>query len=184
MPQPGVIIEWYGDYPLTLNDVNGAVQGDDGWGDGAHLLCIALGDGGAPYRCSIGHWLHDANQGFPLDIPEDLVGAQCYLGEVVSYGAGYGGASAAAWALLRVLQPGRRLVNPANPQVGIPEHLQELPDHARHYCMSVVSWFYSREAEPIDPPPGFPVMVRCNQHGGNDEWLVFPQVAPLAGADS
>ena len=175
-PQPGVIIEWFGPYPLTIDEVNRVVRDEeDGFGNGAQLLCMALGDGGAPYRCSIGHWKHDANQGFPLDIPEGLAGAQCYLGTVVSYFP-EPGRIAAAWALLRVLQPGRRLANPANPEKGIPERLEELQLLSpSRYCMSVRSWFHNQENELTDPPPGFPVVVTCNQYDGNNDWFVWPQ---------
>lgn len=174
MPQPAVIVEWYGPYGLAA--VPGAAAE---YPDGTHLLCMGLGDGEAkPYRSSIGHWLKDTAHVFPLNIPEDFADWQFYLGAIVSYRPGTG-RTAGAWALLRALQPGRSL---NNPEEQISANLQDLPDHGEHYCMSMVSWFYDQDDSPTDPPPGFPSTVKCNQYEGSDEWSVHPIPMQLVSA--
>ena len=164
MPQPASIIEWWGPYD-TLEEVLDDVRSDY-FRDGQQLLCMALDrdtheNGG--FQCQhIISWERTAVLQL-IDLPAECYrnddgNSIFYLGWIASHNARFTRA-AAEWALIGALQPvhnGERAAHPPGSRFGDPP-----------YCVSVVSWFYSvtedEEEVLVDPPPGFPEVVRANQ---------------------
>lgn len=151
MPQPAVIVEWYGPYTtLEKARAGNALKSND------YVLCMALGEGvvegDAPQYRYITRW-HDAEPS--ADGPLNDAGNQSfYVGWIVSF---YPRATheTAEWALIHALRP----------------ELNDDPDPCPpgwnkdgHYCGSVCSWFYdtTKPYPKIAPPAGFPTVLTFN----------------------
>ena len=183
MPQPAVIVEWYGSYD-TLEDVREA--NEEFANSHRQVLCMALGgepSGSASSRFRfIISWQRTwpgVECSFPADDRLSDPGNQSfYVGWVASNkrdNADYARAtrSTAEWALVQALRP--ELNNPPEPCP---------PGYDDRYCGSVCSWFYSTddEEEKRDPPAGFPTVVTFNSYNDppDDERVLR---LPMVGCD-
>ena len=159
MPQPAVIVEWWGSYD-TLNAVRGEVEAQ--FEDGQYLLCMALREEnpGGRVRCRhlIGWVRHTIEEHVNLPAECNLNDDGCptgfYLGWAASHYGRFTG-PVAEWALIRELEPECNDMPAAHP-----------PGWDNRYCVSVTSWFYTppvnEEEALIPPPPGFPPVVTYN----------------------
>ena len=154
MPQPAVIVEWWGHYD-TLDDVREANEGFRQIEQ--HAFCMALGGGisggDTPRYRYIISWQRawPGAVSFPVDHRLSDAGNQrFYLGWVASFNPG-ATRQTAEWALIRALHP--ELNDPP------------APCPPGEYCGSVCSWFYTvDEGEKRAPPAGFPTVVTFNSY--------------------
>ena len=167
MPAPAAIVEWWGPYN-TLDDIQAEVETK--FDNGNHLLCMALRNEenpDRPARCRhlISWERQTIGENEIISLPnecrwaEDETPTIYYIGWIASQHA-HLARRAAEWVLMRNLRPELN----ENPDPDMPWH--------EHYCAAVVSWFYAPpipygdyEAT-VDPPHGFPTVVRYNQYGG------------------
>ena len=169
MPQPGVIIEWYGHYSRAeIGEAAGAEAG----------RCLGMALRGGEYRY-VTSWNGDEPEAAAeaaarlLEAPDNQ---QFYIGQIVSFNPG-AGLQAAKWALIRALHP------------ELNEHPEESPPNGNHYCVTVFSTFYvcdktTEDWRLVEPPAGFPTLVLFNSYGQAEEPLVemrlwqtqFPQI--------
>ena len=181
MPQPAVIVEWYGSYD-TLEEVREA--NEEFANSHRQVLCMALGGEPSGSASSRFHFIiswqrtwRGVECSFPADDRLSDPGNQgFYLGWVASNkndNADYARAtrSTAEWALVQALRP--ELSDPPEPCP---------PGYDDNYCGSVCSWFYSNEGEKRDPPAGFPTVVTFNsyKHPPDDERVLR---LPMVGCD-
>ena len=158
MPQPGVIIEWYGPH---LREEIGNEVAEAGAG---HWLGMVLQEGNCRYLTSWDGTLPEDPANAAVRLLADADNGQFYIGQIISFGPA-AGRRAAMWALTRALHPGLNLEGPS-----------ENPPDGKH-CVTVFSTFWlwdetEQDYRLVGPPAGFPTLVLFNSYGHAEEPVV------------